>query len=67
MSQFRALAGSPGHPYVVDTTGQLTQKYEITSLDSTVVIGPGGEVLGRADSKPMKTEALRTFLDKTLP
>lgn len=25
VNQFRALAGSPGHPHVVDTTGQLTQ------------------------------------------
>ena len=64
---FRELAGFPEHPYVVDQTGQLSKKYEIISLDSTVVIAPDGEILARADAQPMKTEALRTFLDETLP
>ncbi|GED40656.1 TlpA family protein disulfide reductase [Microbacterium oxydans] len=64
---FREPAGFPDHPYVVDKTGELTQRYNIVSLDSTVVVAPDGEVLGRADGKPMEIEALRTFLDETLP
>lgn len=64
---FRELAGFPKHPYVVDETGQLSKKYEIISLDSTVVIAPDGEILARADAQPMETDALRAFLDKTLP
>jgi len=67
VDSFRELAGFPGHPYVVDQTGQLSTKYEITSLDSTVVIAPDGEILARADAQPMETQALRAFLDKTLP
>ncbi|GAB2711144.1 thiol-disulfide isomerase/thioredoxin [Microbacterium marinum] len=64
---FRELAGFPEHPYVVDQTGQLSKKYEIISLDSTVVIAPDSEVLARADAQPMRTEALQTFLEETLP
>lgn len=67
VDQFRELAGIPGYPFVVDQTGELTQKYAVTSLDSTVVVAPDGEVLGRADSRPMKADALRAFLDTTLP
>ncbi len=67
VDEFRKLAGNPGHPYVIDKTGQLTKKYGITSLDSTVVIASDGKVLGRADARPMKADALRGFLDKTLP
>ncbi len=64
---FRELAGFPDHPYVVDKTGELTQRYNIISLDSTIVVAPDGEVLGRADGRPMETGALRAFLDETLP
>ncbi|MHA7156206.1 peroxiredoxin family protein [Arthrobacter sp. TMN-50] len=67
VDEFRELAGFPEHPYVVDETGELSKKYEIVSLDSTVVIAPDGEVLGRVDAQPMKAEALREFLDETLP
>ena len=63
---FRTAAGAPEHPYVVDETGQLTKRYGITSLDSTVVVAPDGEVLDRADGTPMKAEALRAFLDGAL-
>lgn len=64
---FRELAGFPDHPYVVDQTGELTQRYNIISLDSTVVVASDGEVLGRADGRPMETGALRAFLDEALP
>lgn len=67
VDQFRELAGTPGYPFVVDRTGELTQKYAVTSLDSTVVIAPDGDILGRADSRPMKADALKAFLDTTLP
>lgn len=67
VDEFRKLAGDPGHPYVIDKTGQLTKKYGITSLDSTVVVASDGEVLGRVDARPMKADTLRAFLDKTLP
>lgn len=67
VDEFRELAGFPEHPYVVDETGELSKKYEIVSLDTTVVIAPDGEVLARADAQPMKAEALREFLDETLP
>ncbi|MCW2131696.1 hypothetical protein [Arthrobacter sp. VKM Ac-2550] len=36
------------------------------SLDSTVVVAPDGEVLRRADSRPMKADALEAFLDTAL-
>ena len=67
VDQFREMAGTPGYPFVVDRTGELTQKYAVTSLDSTVVIAPDGDILGRADSRPMKADALKAFLDTTLP
>ena len=67
VDQFRELAGAPGYPYVVDRTGELTQKYAVTSLDSTVVVAPDGDILGRADSRPMKADALKAFLATTLP
>lgn len=67
VDQFRELAGTPGYPFVVDRTGELTQKYAVTSLDSTVVIAPDGDILGRADARPMKADALKAFLDTTLP
>ena len=67
VDQFREMAGTPGYPFVVDRTGELTQKYAVTSLDSTVVIAPDGDILGRADSRPMKADALKEFLDTTLP
>ncbi|GEO96424.1 TlpA family protein disulfide reductase [Kocuria turfanensis] len=66
VDRFRTAAGAPEHPYVVDETGQLTKRYGITSLDSTVVVAPDGEVLDRADGTPMKAEALRAFLDGAL-
>lgn len=66
VDQFRELAGAPGYPFVIDQTGELTQKYAVTSLDSTVVVAPDGEVLGRADSRPMKADALKAFLDTAL-
>ncbi|MEV8338861.1 TlpA disulfide reductase family protein [Leucobacter sp. NPDC077196] len=66
VDQFRELAGNPGYPFVVDRTGALTQKYAVMSLDSTVVVAPDGEVLGRADSRPMTADALKTFLDTAL-
>lgn len=64
---FRELADFPEHPYVVDETGELSKKYEIVSLDSTVVVAPDGEVLARADAKPMEAQALQKFLDEALP
>lgn len=67
VDEFRKLAGNPSHPYVIDKTSQLTKKYGITSLDTTVVVASDGEVLGRADARPMKADDLRAFLDKTLP
>lgn len=67
VDQFRELAGIPGYPFVVDQTGELTQKYAVTSLDSTVVVAPDGNILARADSRPMKADALREFLDTALP
>ncbi|RKO21779.1 TlpA family protein disulfide reductase [Pseudarthrobacter phenanthrenivorans] len=67
VDQFRELADTPGYPFVVDQTGDLTQKYAVTSLDSTVVVAPDGDILGRADSRPMKADALKAFLDTTLP
>ena len=67
VDEFRELADTPGYPFVVDQTGELTQKYAVTSLDSTVVIAPDGVILGRADARPMKTDALKAFLDTTLP
>nr|WP_015061925.1 TlpA disulfide reductase family protein [Arthrobacter sp. J3.40]AFK89302.1 Redoxin [Arthrobacter sp. J3.40] len=67
VDQFRELAGAPGYPFVVDRTGELTQKYAVTSLDSTVVVAPDGDILARADSRPMKTDALKAFLRAALP
>lgn len=67
VDEFRELAGTPGYPFVVDRTGELTQKYAVTSLDSTVVVAPDGDILGRADSRPMKADALKAFLATTLP
>ena len=67
VDEFRKLAGNPGHPYVVDKTGELTKKYGITALDTTVVIASDGKVLGRANAMPMKADVLQAFLDKTLP
>ena len=67
VDQFRELAGNPGYPFVVDRTGELTQKYAVTSLDSTVVVAPDGDILGRADSRPMKADPLKAFLATTLP
>ena len=64
---FREVARFPDHPYVVDKTGELTSRYNIVSLDSTVVVAPDGEVLGRADARPMEIAALRAFLEETLP
>ncbi|ERG64827.1 hypothetical protein L332_10265 [Agrococcus pavilionensis RW1] len=66
VDRFRTAVGAPGHPYVVDLTGRLTSRYGITSLDSTVVVAPDGEVLARADGMPMEAEALRAFLDEAL-
>lgn len=63
---FRTMAGDPRHPYVVDGTGQLTQRYDIAALDTTVVVAPNGQILDRADGTPMDTETLRDFLDNTL-
>lgn len=67
VDQFRELAGNPGYPYVVDRTRELIQKYGVMSLDSTIVVSPEGEVLARADSRPMKADALKAFLDAALP
>lgn len=67
VDEFRKRADNPRHPYVVDTTGQLTKKYGITALDTTVVVASDGKVLDRANAMPMKAEVLRAFLDKTLP
>ena len=66
MDGFRTAAGAPEHPYVVDETGQLTKRYGITSLDSTVVVAPDGEVLERSDGTPKKVDWLRAFLDGAL-
>lgn len=67
VDEFRELAGFPEHPYVVDETGELSKKYEVVSLDTTVVLAPDGEVLARADGQPMKAEGLQKFLDEALP
>lgn len=64
---FRELAGFPEHPYVVDETGEISKKYEVVSLDTTVVLAPDGEVLARADGQPMEAQALQKFLDEALP
>lgn len=66
VDDFRALAGSPEHAYVVDQTGELTKRYDIVALDTTVFVAPDGQVLDRADGVPMDAEALRAFLDKSL-
>ena len=67
VDQFRELAGNPGYPYVVDRTRELIQKYGVMSLDSTIVVSPEGKILARADSRPMKADALKEFLATALP
>lgn len=66
VDRFRDLARSPDHPYVIDTEQQFVAGYEIVAIDSTVVVAPDGEILGRVDATPMNVTALRTFLDDTL-
>lgn len=66
VENFRAQAGNPDHPYVVDTTQQFVERYEIAAIDSTVVVGTDGKLLARADAKPMNTAALREFLERAL-
>ncbi len=66
IDRFRAAAGDPQHPYIVDARGELMERYEVTSLDTTVVIDAAGEVLDRRDAQPLSTDQLRAFLDSTL-
>ncbi len=64
--RFQAAAGNPEHPYVVDARGELMGRFEVTTLDTTVVIDATGEVLDRRDAQPLSTDQLRAFLDDTL-
>ncbi|MDP9443963.1 MAG: TlpA family protein disulfide reductase [Actinomycetota bacterium] len=66
IAKFQAAAGNPAHPYLVDRRGDLTTAYDVTVLDTTVVLAPDGAVLDRRDGRPMDEEALRAFLDQTL-
>lgn len=66
VDRFRDLARSPDHPYVIDTEQQFVEGYDIVAIDSTVVVAPDGEILGRVDATPMNVTALKAFLDDTL-
>jgi thiol-disulfide isomerase/thioredoxin len=66
VESFRQHAGGPEHPYVVDDGRQFVERYDIMSIDSTVVVGSDGKVLARVDAKPMNAAALREFLDAAI-
>lgn len=67
ITRFQAAADNPNHPYVVDGRGELVERYEVTALDTTVVLGTEGEVLARVEGRALDQNALKALLGKALP
>ena len=66
IEKFRAAANNPTHPYVLDRRGELVERYKVVTLDTTVLIGPDGNVIARADGQPLDETILKAFLDDNL-
>ncbi len=52
LARFCELAGNPGYFWALDDGQRVTRAYRIRSLDATIFVGAGGEVLFRSESLP---------------
>ncbi len=56
--QFLAAAGNPAYPVVHDVSGALSEAFEVSALDTTVIIDRSGNIVYR-DSVPSTAAQLR--------
>lgn len=66
VADFKAQANNPDNPYVVDRRGELIDRYDVTTLDTTILIASDGEILARVNGDPLGESDLRAFLEGAL-
>jgi len=63
LAGFIDLVGEPRYPFVLDSDATLARTYELSSLDTTVIINANGTIVFR-DGVPTSEATLRAALER---
>lgn len=65
LSRFRQFAGNPDYVWAFDRRGEVTQRYRIRALDTTIVVDPSGRIVYR-DEYPTSYNQLKAVVEEVL-